>query len=215
MRHKISGKKLNRTSSHRTALLCNLVSSLILHEQIQTTVTKAKFLRPCVEKLITKAKEDTLSARRLLISRIKNKAAVAKLIDVVAKRYLNRPGGYTRIIKSGFRLGDAAPMAYIELLNWEQYIDEAQLKMAKNTSSAKKQYRKSIKQRLVNLYTASRIKTLIKKIIVLIDAKKKDEAQAFFPDVQSAIMKGVKKNILKMNTASRKISNLSQKIKAV
>jgi len=134
MRHKISGKKLNRTSSHRTALLCNLVSSLILHDQIQTTVTKAKFLRPSVEKLITKAKEGTLAARRLLISRIKNKEAVTRLMDVVAKRYLNRPGGYTRIIKSGFRLGDAAPMAYIELLNWEQSIDKSALKiqMAQN-----------------------------------------------------------------------------------
>jgi large subunit ribosomal protein L17 len=93
-----------------------------MHEQIQTTVAKAKFLRPCVEKLITKAKSNTLAMRRLLISRIKNKTAVSKLMDVVAKRYIDRPGGYTRIIKAGFRLGDAAPMAYIELLDWDKYV---------------------------------------------------------------------------------------------
>ena len=122
MRHKISGKKLNRSSSHRQALLNNLASSLILHEQIQTTLIKAKFLRPYIEKLITKAKPDNLAARKLLISRIKNKEAVNKLVNVIAKRYISRPGGYTRIIKSGFRLGDAAPLAYIELLNWQQFI---------------------------------------------------------------------------------------------
>lgn len=124
MRHKISGKKLNRSSSHRQALLNNLASSLILHEQIQTTLIKAKFLRPYIEKLITKAKPDNLAARKLLISRIKNKEAVNKLVNVIAKRYISRPGGYTRIIKSGFRLGDAAPLAYIELLNWQQYIEK-------------------------------------------------------------------------------------------
>jgi large subunit ribosomal protein L17 len=122
MRHKISGKKLNRSSSHRQALLNNLASSLILHEQIQTTLIKAKFLRPYIEKLITKAKPDNLAARKLLISRIKNKEAVNKLVNVIAKRYISRPGGYTRIIKSGFRLGDAADLAYIELLNWQQFI---------------------------------------------------------------------------------------------
>jgi large subunit ribosomal protein L17 len=125
MRHRISGKKLNRTSSHRSSLLSNLASSLIIHEQIKTTLAKAKFLRPHVEKLITKARDNTLSARRLLISRIKNKEAVAKLMDVVAKRYISRPGGYTRIIKAGFRLGDAAPLAYIELLNWDQDTEKS------------------------------------------------------------------------------------------
>jgi large subunit ribosomal protein L17 len=124
MRHKISGKKLNRSSSHRQALLNNLASSLILHEQVQTTLVKAKFLRPYIEKLITKAKPGTLSATKLLISRMKNKKAVNKLVNVIAKRYISRPGGYTRIIKSGFRLGDAAPLAYIELLNWQQYIEK-------------------------------------------------------------------------------------------
>ena len=113
MRHKISGKKLNRTSSHRSALSANLASSLLLHEQIFTTVAKAKFIRPFVEKLITKAKDDTLASRRLILSRLKDKSAVKKLMDVVAKRYVARPGGYTRIVKAGFRQGDAAPMVYI------------------------------------------------------------------------------------------------------
>jgi large subunit ribosomal protein L17 len=130
MRHKISGKKLNRSSSHRQSLLSNLASSLILHEQIKTTLAKAKFLRPYIEKLITKAKPGDLSARRLLISRIKNKEAVNKLVDVVAKRYISRPGGYTRIIKSGFRLGDSSPIAYIELLNWQQFISKLDIKKA-------------------------------------------------------------------------------------
>ena len=122
MRHKISGKKLNRTSSHRSALSANLASSLLLHEQIFTTVAKAKFIRPFVEKLITKAKDDTLASRRLILSRLKDKSAVKKLMDVVAKRYLARPGGYTRIVKAGFRQGDAAPMVYIELLNWDKEL---------------------------------------------------------------------------------------------
>ncbi len=122
MRHKISGKKLNRTSSHRSALSANLASSLLLHEQIFTTVAKAKFIRPFVEKLITKAKDDTLASRRLILSRLKDKSAVKKLMDVVAKRYVARPGGYTRIVKAGFRQGDAAPMVYIELLNWDKEL---------------------------------------------------------------------------------------------
>ena len=124
MRHRISGKKLNRTSSHRSSLLSNLVSSLLIHEQIHTTLIKAKFLRPCIEKLITKAKENSLASKRLLISKIKNKQASKKLYDVIAQRYVNRSGGYTRIIKAGFRLGDAAPMAYIELVDWEKYIND-------------------------------------------------------------------------------------------
>jgi large subunit ribosomal protein L17 len=123
MRHKISGKKLNRTSAHRTSLLNNLVSSLIIHEQIQTTLVKAQFLRPYIEKLITKAKDDSLASKRLLISRIKNKIAAKKLYDDISKRYINRNGGYTRIIKSGFRLGDAAPMAYIELIDWQKHVN--------------------------------------------------------------------------------------------
>jgi len=120
MRHRISGKKLNRSSSHRSALLSNLAGSLVLQDQIKTTLAKAKFLRPYIEKLITQARIDTLSSRRLVISRLKDKKAVKRLFEIVAKRYTSRPGGYTRIIKAGFRLGDAAPLAYIELLDWEK-----------------------------------------------------------------------------------------------
>jgi large subunit ribosomal protein L17 len=140
MRHRISGKKLNRTSAHRQALLSNLASSLILHEQIKTTLVKAKFLRPYVEKLITKAKNNALSSRRFLISRIKNKEAVNKLIDVTAIRYSKRPGGYTRIIKAGFRLGDAAPLAYIELLDWSKDLAIG----AKNSNSKASKQQKNI-----------------------------------------------------------------------
>lgn len=124
MRHKISGKKLNRTSSHRSALCANLAASLIIHDQILTTLAKAKFVKPHVERFITKAREGSLAARRLLLSRLKDKTAITRLFDVVAKRYISRPGGYTRIIKAGFRQGDAAPMAYIELVGWEQEIEK-------------------------------------------------------------------------------------------
>lgn len=117
MRHGMSGRKLNRTSSHRAAMLANMAVSLIMHEQIETTLPKAKELRPYLEKLITKAKNGNLATRRLLISRIKSKVAVEKLISVIAARYSERPGGYLRITKSGFRHGDMAPVAYIEMVD--------------------------------------------------------------------------------------------------
>lgn len=117
MRHKIKLKKLNKNSSHRKAMLSNMAVSLIMNEQIQTTLVKAKALRPYVESLVTKARKATLSSRRGLISIIKDKVAVQKLMDVFADRYKNRPGGYTRIVKSGFRYGDMASMAYIEFVD--------------------------------------------------------------------------------------------------
>lgn len=117
MRHKLSGRKLNRTSSHRQALLRNMASSLVKYEQIKTTLPKAKELRPYIEKLITKAREGTLAARRLLLSSIQDRELVAKMMDTLADRYKKRPGGYVRIIRSGFRHGDNAPMAYIEFVD--------------------------------------------------------------------------------------------------
>mgnify|MGYP003515470995 FL=1 len=117
MRHKIGYRKLNRTSSHRIAMLRNMAASLIKHEQITTGVSKAKELRPYVEKLITLAKKGGLSNRRLAQSRLMDDAQLSKLFDVLATRYADRNGGYTRIIKAGYRASDASAMAIIELVD--------------------------------------------------------------------------------------------------
>lgn len=117
MRHGHSGRKLQRKSGHRAALLRNLAAALIKHEQILTTTPKAKELRPYVEKLITLAKRGGLSNRRLAISRLGDDAQLKKLFDVLAERYAGRDGGYTRVIKAGLRASDAAPMAVIELVD--------------------------------------------------------------------------------------------------
>ena len=116
MRHRKSGRQLNRNSSHRKAMFSNMAASLIESEVIKTTLPKAKELRRVVEPLITLAKEDSVANRRLAFSRTRSKAAVGKLFTEVGPRYQDRPGGYTRILKCGFRTGDAAPMAYIELV---------------------------------------------------------------------------------------------------
>ena len=116
MRHRKSGRQLNRNSSHRKAMFSNMAASLIESEVIKTTLPKAKELRRVVEPLITLAKEDSVANRRLAFSRTRSKAAVGKLFTEFGPRYQDRPGGYTRILKCGFRTGDAAPMAYIELV---------------------------------------------------------------------------------------------------
>jgi large subunit ribosomal protein L17 len=116
MRHRNQGRKLNRTASHRGALLASLASALIKHEQIATTLPKAKELRRVADRLITLAKRGDLHARRLAFSRIRDEAMVAKLFDTLGPRYAERPGGYTRVLKAGFRYGDSAPMAIIELV---------------------------------------------------------------------------------------------------
>ena len=117
MRHGMGARKLNRTSSHRKAMLSNLVSSLLVHEQIKTTLPKAKELRPIVEKLVTLAKRGNLHARRLAYARLNDRSMVVKLFDVLAERYKERNGGYVRIIRANFRYGDCAPMAYIEFVD--------------------------------------------------------------------------------------------------
>ena len=117
MRHKISKRKLNRTSSHRKALLANMAVALIKHEQIKTTLPKAKELAPFVEKLITLGKKGDLNARRKLYSIVPEETWGAKVFDILAERYKERSGGYTRIMKAGFRYGDSAPMAVIELVD--------------------------------------------------------------------------------------------------
>tara|TARA_S200000501_G_C20439893_1_gene576087 strand:- start:95 stop:517 length:423 start_codon:yes stop_codon:yes gene_type:complete len=117
MRHKISGRKLNRSSAHRKALFKNLAAALIKHEQITTTLPKAKDLRPLVEKMITIGKKGTLHARRQLISKLPNSADLNKIMTELPQRYKDRHGGYTRIIKKGYRYGDSAPMAIIEFID--------------------------------------------------------------------------------------------------
>jgi large subunit ribosomal protein L17 len=117
MRHKVGYRKLNRTSSHRIAMLRNMAASLIKHEQITTGVAKAKELRPYIEKLITLAKKGGLSNRRLAHSRLMDDAQLVKLFAVLAERYKDRNGGYTRVIKAGFRASDASAMAIIELVD--------------------------------------------------------------------------------------------------
>lgn len=117
MRHRHSGRKLNRNSSHRKAMFRNMTSSLVEHEIIKTTLPKAKELRMYAEPLITLAKNDSVANRRLAFDRVRDKSAVGKLFTTLGPRYNERPGGYTRIIKCGVRPGDKAPMAYVELVD--------------------------------------------------------------------------------------------------
>ena len=117
MRHQKSGRKLGRTSSHRQAMFRNMAVSLFRHEQIRTTLPKAKELRRVAEPLITMAKNPTMARRRLAFARLRDKDIVGKLFDELAPRYKTRPGGYTRILKCGFRRGDNAPMAYVQLVD--------------------------------------------------------------------------------------------------
>lgn len=117
MRHRKTGRKLNRNSSHRKALFSNMVNSLIKHEIIRTTLPKAKELRGYAEPLITLAKIDSVAKRRLAFSRLRDKDSVAKLFAELGPRYQERPGGYLRVLKCGFRTGDSAPMAYVELVD--------------------------------------------------------------------------------------------------
>lgn len=120
MRHGNSGRKLHRTPSHRKALFRNMAAALIKHEQILTTLPKAKELRPVVEKLITKAKRGGLHARRLVLADLQDEAMTRKLFDVIATRYGDRSGGYCRVMKAGFRYGDSAPMAVIEFVDRDE-----------------------------------------------------------------------------------------------
>jgi large subunit ribosomal protein L17 len=117
MRHRKQGRKLNRTASHRKAMFNNMAAALLKHEQIKTTLPKAKDLRRYVEPLITLAKKGDLHSRRQAIAVLQDVALVAKLFDVLAERYKDRSGGYTRVLKAGFRYGDMAPMAFIELVD--------------------------------------------------------------------------------------------------
>jgi len=120
MRHGMSGRKFSRKSQHRLAMFANLAQALIKHEQITTTLPKAKDLRPVVERLITLAKKGDLHARRQLIAQLKDETMVSKLMSTISERYKTRNGGYTRVLKAGFRYGDNAPMAIIELVDRDE-----------------------------------------------------------------------------------------------
>ncbi len=141
MRHNKAINHLGRKSGHRKALLANMATSLILHKRIQTTVAKAKALKMYVEPLITKSKEDTTHSRRVVFSYLKNKEAVTELFRTIAPKIADRPGGYTRVLKTGFRLGDGADMALIELVDFNEAALAASPKKA-----AKKTTRRSSKK---------------------------------------------------------------------
>ena len=125
MRHRQSGRQLNRNSSHRKAMWRNMSTSLVEHEVIRTTVPKAKELRGVIEPLITLAKEDTVANRRLAFSRLRDRKAVTKLFNELGPRYAERPGGYTRVLKAGFRPGDNAPIAIMELVDRPLPVEDA------------------------------------------------------------------------------------------
>ena len=134
MRHNISGRKLNRKTSHRLSLLKNLSKSLIIHEQIETTLPKAKDLRPFVEKILTIGKINTLAARRKVYSYLGDKKLVDKVFQILGKRYQKRNGGYVRILKSGFRYGDSAPKAIIELVERDVNVKGLEDKLREKNS---------------------------------------------------------------------------------
>tara|TARA_Y100000590_G_scaffold362372_1_gene419518 strand:- start:1552 stop:1992 length:441 start_codon:yes stop_codon:yes gene_type:complete len=137
MRHKFGHKKLNRTSEHRKALIQNMLNSLVKYEQITTTLPKAKVLRPEAEKLITIGKKDTLANTRKLVSKLQNIQTVNKIRKTLSKRYVTRKGGYTRIIKAGYRYGDNAPMAIIEFIDRDLEAKRVDRKKNKNEDKNK------------------------------------------------------------------------------
>ena len=138
MRHGMANKKLNRTSEHRKALLKNMLNSLIKYEQIKTTLPKAKFLRPQAEKIITLGKKDNLQTTKMLISKLQDSKSANKIKKTLSKRYEKRNGGYTRIIKAGFRYGDNAPMAIIEFVDRDVEAKRVDIKKKTTSNDPKK-----------------------------------------------------------------------------
>jgi len=144
MRHGMANKKLNRTSEHRKALLKNMLNSLIKYEQIKTTLPKAKFLKPQAEKIITLGKKDTLQTTKMLVSQLQDIKSASKVKKTLSKRYEKRSGGYTRIIKAGFRYGDNAPMAIIEFVDRDvlaKRVDKKKKTTAKETPNTEEKKR--------------------------------------------------------------------------
>ncbi len=139
MRHGLVNKKLNRTSEHRKALLKNMLNSLIKYEQITTTLPKAKFLKPQADKIITLGKKESLQTSKLLMSKLQNTKSMNKVKKTLSKRYVNRKGGYTRIVKAGFRYGDNAPMAIIEFIDRDLEAKRVDKKKKEKTADQKKE----------------------------------------------------------------------------
>ena len=146
MRHKVAGYKLGRNTSHRRSLFRNLVTSLIVEERIETTVPKAKAMRPIVEKMITLGKKGDLAARRQALAYLMTEEAVRKLFDTVAPRFGDRKGGYLRIVRTGWRKGDGADTAFIELLGSEQVLDEKRQKRAEVRTTRAEETRKAMEE---------------------------------------------------------------------
>ena len=145
MRHGFANKKLNRTSEHRKALLKNMLNSLVKYEQIKTTLPKAKFLKPQADKLITLGKKESLHAKRKIFSILRDNDSVNKVMKILSKRYIKRNGGYTRVLKAGFRYGDSSPMAIIEFIDRDveaKRIDKKKKDTAKEVN--KKEEKKAI-----------------------------------------------------------------------
>ena len=138
MRHNKKFNHLGRTASHRSAMLSNMAVSLIMHKRITTTLAKAKALKKYVEPLITKSKEDTTNSRRVVFSYLQDKHAITELFTTISKAVADRPGGYTRIIKTGFRAGDAAPMCFIELVDFDENMAKTAKKAKRTRRSSKK-----------------------------------------------------------------------------
>ena len=146
MRHKFGYKKLNRTSEHRKALIKNMLNSLIKYEQIKTTLPKAKVLKPEADKIITLGKKENLKNKKILISKLQDKNSASKVVKTLSKRYVKRNGGYTRIIKAGFRYGDKAPIAIIEFVDRDveaKKVDKKKTDALKNTEKPKKEDKKA------------------------------------------------------------------------
>ena len=146
MRHRNAGYKLGRNTSHRRALLRNLVTSILLEDRVETTITKAKAARPHVEKLITLGKRGDLHSRRLALSYLQTREAVSRLFDTVAPRYGDRAGGYLRIVRTGFQKGDGAEKAFIELLGSEQELDEKRQKRAEARAKRREEIDKAMSE---------------------------------------------------------------------
>ena len=158
MRHQKSGRKLNRTSSHREAMFKNMAASLIRHEEIRTTLPKAKELRRVAEPLITLAKVSNVANRRLAYARLRDRDAVGKLFDVLGVRYKNRPGGYLRILKFGFRAGDTAPMALVQLVDRPEKAAAGQTDAAESAAPAAEPGKKAAKPRKPAVKKAAKAK---------------------------------------------------------
>ena len=147
MRHRLGYKKLNRTSEHRKALIKNMLNSLIKYEQITTTLPKAKVLKPQADKIITLGKTDSLQNTKALISKLQDMKSANKVKKTLAKRYVNRKGGYTRIVKAGYRYGDNAPMAVIELVDRDveaKKVDKIQKNLKKDTTKSQEKNKTSV-----------------------------------------------------------------------